>query len=71
MKYNLERGTVKFYHAARLYGFIDPDNGQEHVFVHARSISMSGLDTLASGDRVEYQRVRDNRGYQAYRLKLV
>jgi len=67
----LERGVVKFYRAAQEYGFIAPDDGGPDIFVHARTLEMSALDTLRTGDRVEYEKRRDNRGWQAYRLHIV
>jgi CspA family cold shock protein len=67
----LDRGTVRFYRQDREFGFIAPDDGREDVFVHARTLEMSGIETLNRGDRVEFERVPDNRGCQAYRLRLV
>jgi cold shock CspA family protein len=67
----LEFGTVKLYHPDREFGFIRPDAGGADVFVHSRTLAMSGIKTLSAGDRVEYERVQDNRGFQAYRLHLV
>jgi CspA family cold shock protein len=67
----LERGTVRFYRDERAFGFIAPDSGAADVFVHAHTLEMSGIDTLNPGDRVEFERVPDNRGVQAYRLRVV
>jgi cold shock protein len=66
-----ERGTVKFYNYAKQNGFIMPDDGSADVFVHARTLEMSGIATLSTGDRVEFERVPDNRGFQAYRIEFV
>jgi cold shock CspA family protein len=55
--------------ADRAFGFIAPDDGREDVFVRARTLEMSGSETLNRGDRVEFERVPDNRGCQAYRLR--
>jgi len=68
---DLERGTVRFYRGDREFGFIIPDDGRADVFVHAYTLELSGIETLNRGDRVEYERVADNRGVQAYRLQLV
>jgi CspA family cold shock protein len=67
----LETGTVRFYRPEREFGFIAPDNGAADVFVHARTLQMSSIETLNAGDRVEYERVDDRRGYQAYRLRVL
>ncbi|HEX6015356.1 MAG TPA: cold-shock protein, partial [Geminicoccaceae bacterium] len=39
-------GTVKWFNATRGYGFIQPDDGSEDVFVHVSDVERSGLDTL-------------------------
>ena len=66
-----EIGTVKFYHPEREFGFIIPDAGGGDVFIHARSLRMSGIDMLQAGDRVEFERVQDRHGWQAHRPRLL
>ncbi len=68
---HLDRGTVKLYRADRGFGFIIPDDGGKDLFVHVNTLKMSGIEALAKGDRVEYEKVPDNKGYQAYRVQLV
>jgi cold shock protein len=67
----VERGTVRFYRPERQYGYIIPDDGTADVFVHARSLDREGITTLAKGERVDFQRVPDNKGFQAYNLRVV
>jgi CspA family cold shock protein len=52
-------GTVKWFNAARGYGFIQPDDGSEDVFVHASDVERSGMDTLREGQKVSFE-VRDD-----------
>jgi cold shock protein len=66
-----ERGTVKYYSYEKKHGFILPDDGSAAVFVHARTLEMSGIDRLSTGDRLSFERVPDNRGFQAYRIEFV
>ena len=66
-----ERGTVKFYSYEKKHGFIRPDDGTADVFVHARTLDLAGIDYLSTGDRLEFERVPDNRGFQAYRIQFV
>ncbi|NUN24836.1 MAG: cold shock domain-containing protein [Candidatus Jettenia caeni] len=40
------------------------ENGQD-VFVHQTSIQTEGFRTLAEGDKVEFEIVKDNKGYKA------
>ena len=40
-------GTVKFFNAAKGFGFIEPEGGDKDVFVHASAVERAGMDTLA------------------------
>ncbi len=46
-------GTVKF-NATKGYGFIEPDDGSNDVFVHVSAIERAGLATLREGQRVDF-----------------
>ena len=45
-------GTVKFFDAAKGFGFVTPDGGGKDVFVSARILTKAGLGTLESDQRV-------------------
>jgi cold shock protein len=47
-------GTVKWFNFMRGYGFIQPDDGSQDVFVHISAIVRSGLSGLNDGQKVEY-----------------
>ena len=36
-------GTVKFYNDQKGFGFIQPDNGDKDVFVHATALERAGM----------------------------
>ena len=55
-------GTLKFYNAARGYGFIAPDDGSNDVFVHASALERSGIDALNEGDKVTFVLEDDRKG---------
>ncbi|UUX49608.1 cold-shock protein [Nisaea acidiphila] len=47
-------GTVKWFNATKGYGFIQPDEGGNDVFVHATAVERAGLPGLNDGDKVSY-----------------
>ena len=47
-------GTVKWFNATKGYGFIEPDDGSNDVFVHVSALAQSGLATLHEGQRVRF-----------------
>ena len=53
-------GKVKWFNAAKGYGFITGDDGKE-VFVHFSAIQVDGYKTLDEGQAVEYE-VKDGEG---------
>jgi CspA family cold shock protein len=57
-------GTVKWFNAAKGYGFIARDQGKD-VFVHYSAIQMDGYRSLAEGDKVEFEIVEGAKGPQA------
>jgi CspA family cold shock protein len=57
-----QNGTVKFFNAAKGYGFITPDDGGKDVFVHVTAVEQSGLNGLADGMRISFETEPDKRG---------
>jgi CspA family cold shock protein len=67
----LNTGTVKWFNAAKGYGFLQPEGSGADVFVHISAVERAGLDTLNEGDRVQYELVRGQNGKSsAENLKL-
>lgn len=54
-------GTVKFFNATKGFGFIQPDTGEQDVFVHISAVERSGMRTLVEGQKLSFEVVRDNR----------
>ena len=48
-------GTVKWFNATKGFGFIQPDDGGQDVFVHISAVEKAGHATLAEGARVSYE----------------
>jgi len=57
-------GTVKWFNATKGYGFIQPDDGGNDVFVHISAVERAGMRTLMEGQKVSYEIVTE-RGKQA------
>ncbi|WP_031515702.1 cold shock domain-containing protein [Desulfofalx alkaliphila] len=58
------QGTVKWFNAAKGFGFIESSEGED-IFVHFSAIQVDGFKTLEEGQRVEFDIVEGSRGYQA------
>lgn len=63
-------GTVKFFNAAKGFGFITPDAGSGDVFVHVSALQASGLQSLGQGQRVIFDTQPAERGPKAVNLRL-
>ncbi len=59
-----ERGLVKWFNAAKGFGFIQRASGED-VFVHYTSIQMNGYRTLDNGVEVEFEVKQGPKGLQA------
>jgi cold shock protein len=55
-------GTVKFFNTAKGYGFIQPENGDKDVFVHATALQAGGIFSLYEGDKVTFVLEDDSKG---------
>ncbi len=61
-------GTVKFFNAAKGFGFIKHDDSNKETFVH-----VSGLDgaELKEGDKVEFDTQEGKKGMNAVNVKVI
>ena len=55
-------GTVKWFNAQKGYGFIQPDDGSQDVFVHISAVERSGIGNLHEGQKVTFEKERGDRG---------
>jgi cold shock protein len=51
----MTQGTVKWFNGQKGFGFIQPDDGSQDVFVHISAVERAGLQGLNEGQRVSYE----------------
>jgi CspA family cold shock protein len=64
-----ETGTVKWFNAAKGYGFLARENGED-VFVHYSAIESTGYRTLEEGARVQFIVKQGPKGLQAEQVSM-
>ena len=57
----MSTGTVKWFNTQKGYGFIQPDDGSQDVFVHISAVERAGLYELREGQKVSYELTQDRR----------
>ena len=55
-------GTVKWFNAAKGFGFIEPEDGSQDAFVHISAVERSGLSGLNEGQKVSFDLVPGRNG---------
>ncbi|MBB6414090.1 cold-shock protein [Mesorhizobium sangaii] len=54
-------GTVKWINASKGFGFIQPDNGGQDVFVHISAVERAGLSTLVDAQKINFEIEQERR----------
>ena len=62
----MKKGTVKFFNAAKGFGFIKEENGQE-VFVHATGLN----EDIQENDQVSFDTEEGKKGMSAVNVSLI
>jgi len=57
----MDTGTVKWFNSTKGFGFIQPDNGSQDVFVHVSAVERAGMHGLTEGQKISYEIVQDKR----------
>lgn len=65
------QGKVKWFNDEKGYGFIQPDDGGDDLFVHHSNIEMEGFRKLEEGQAVEFNAVQGKKGMEAQNVKAV
>ena len=66
----MSTGTVKWFNAQKGFGFIQPDDGGQDVFVHISAVERAGLTNLKEGQKVSFEMVADHRSGKKSAEKL-
>ena len=61
-------GRVKWFDAAKGYGFIVPDSGDSDVLVHVTVLRRDGFSAIREGARVVAEAQRSERGLQVFKV---
>ena len=61
----MAQGTVKWFNTQKGYGIINPDEGDNDVFVHITAVQNSGLNGLNEGQKVTYELEEQRNGKMA------
>ena len=62
------KGKVKWFNGKKGYGFIERDDKEKDVFVHASAVREAGLKFLNEGDVLEFEVEDGEKGPAAVRL---
>jgi CspA family cold shock protein len=57
----MNKGIVKWFNSQKGFGFIQPANGGQDVFVHISAVERAGMSILNEGQNVTYDIVQDRR----------
>ena len=66
----MNTGKVKFYNSQKGFGFIQPDDGEKDVFVHATALERAGMTSLSEGQSVSFDTEVDSRSGKTAVSKL-
>ena len=57
-----QTGVVKFFNAAKGYGFITPDGEAKDVFIHVTALERAGIRNVDQGTKLTFDLEDDRRG---------
>jgi len=57
----MTQGTVKWFNSQKGFGFIQPDDGGNDVFVHISAVQRAGMQGLNEGQKISFDLIADRR----------
>jgi len=68
----MQHGTVKWFNAEKGFGFIEPSDGGQDIFVHRSKVSALDFEeALREGEEVEFEVERTPKGLSALNVERV
>ena len=58
----MSTGTVKWFNSSKGFGFINPDDSSDDLFVHHSEIKTNGYASLEEGQKVEFEAGQGKKG---------
>ena len=65
------KGKVKWFNGKKGYGFIEREDKEKDVFVHASAVRDAGLRFLNEGDKLSFSIEDGDKGPSAVNLKKI
>jgi cold shock protein len=66
----MPKGAVKWFNPRRGFGFIQPADGGQDLFVDIAAVERAGLSTLKEGEAIEFEVVQNRGRAEAENLKV-
>ncbi len=60
----MAKGKVKWFNPQKGFGFIEPEEGGNDVFVHISAVEAAGLRSLDDGQAISYE-IKEEKGKQS------
>jgi CspA family cold shock protein len=67
----MAQGTVKFFNTQKGFGFIQPADGGQDVFVHISAVERAGMTSLHEGQKLTYDVITERGKLAASNLENV
>lgn len=58
---NMQTGTVKWFNGQKGFGFIQPEDGGNDVFVHITAVERAGMHAIQEGQKLGFELERDHK----------
>ena len=65
------KGVTKWYNGKKGFGFIEREDKEKDVFIHASAIKAAGLRYINEGDKLEFTLEDGPKGPSAVNLKKI